>query len=200
MGAIANLCPRAMLLNRGQVILTGPSHEVISRYLSSIAGYCKGEVFLEESNSDVYFIRIAILDAHGQPTQTIPVTSPLVLLLEYDVKKRVSNLEVSFSLFDRNGSKVFYSGLSKSRNDAMPLQDHEPGHYVATVEIPAEFLAPGTYTITVGLHQPNVFLFDRRDHILQFSVVETGSSDYMYAGQDIGSILVQLNWTIERRD
>jgi lipopolysaccharide transport system ATP-binding protein len=199
MGAITNLCGRALLLDSGQILLVGHSEEVVSKYLSTISEYGKGEVlFEEELHSDAYFTRVAILDGYGRPTQVIPVTSSFQILFEYDVLGRISGLEVSFSLFDRNGAKIFYSGTSKSKS--IVGQDYEPGHYIAAATIPSEFLAPGVYTITAGLHQPNVCLFDRRDHVIQFRVVEAGSPDYRYHGQDIGSILVRLNWSIKRRE
>jgi hypothetical protein len=66
--------------------------------------------------------------------------------------------------------------------------------------IPNCFLAPGKYSIWVGLHRPNVQWFDQRTNVIQFSVIETGSSDYKYAGRDIGYILVDFDWEIERKE
>ncbi|MCX8125371.1 MAG: Wzt carbohydrate-binding domain-containing protein, partial [Spirochaetes bacterium] len=200
MGAVTNLCSWALLLNNGQILQTGLPEEVVSIYFDCMAGRSKGEVLLTASPSEAYFTRIAILNHHNQPMQAIPVASDFVVLLEYNVERQISALEVSFSLFNSNGSKVFYSALSKSRNRDSSVQNHEPGHYVAKVNIPGEFIAPGTYFLTVGLHQPNVRLFDRRDHVIEFRVVETGFSDYRYADQNIGSILVQFDWIVEHKN
>jgi len=198
MGAIASLCSWSILLNAGRVLSTGLPDAVVSQYLRSVVGTSGGEAKLEKTVSDAYFVRIAILDNSYQPTQSVQVTSSFKMRFEYQVVKPIAALEVSFSLFDRHGSKVFYSGLSKDEK-ARSL-DFEPGHYVADVDVPANFLAPGMYSVSSGLHQPNTRLFDRRDHVIGFSVLENGSSDYRYSGQDIGSILVQFDWTVERRD
>jgi lipopolysaccharide transport system ATP-binding protein len=198
MGAITNLCHRGLLLDVGKVVTTGSPKEVVSQYLNSVVGCSGSEIELTKILSDAYFVRIAILDADDQPTQNVQVTSSFKIRLEYQVIKPIADLEVDFTLFDRHNSKLFYSGSSKDKK--VKSLDHGVGHYVADVEVPANFLAPGMYSITAGLHRPNIQLYDRRDHVIGFSVLETGSVDYRYAGQDIGSILVNFDWIIERSD
>jgi hypothetical protein len=55
-------------------------------------------------------------------------------------------------------------------------------------------MAPGLYTITILLYQANIYSFDTRDKVIGFSVIDSGSKEYLYAGQDIGSILVDFEW------
>ncbi len=196
MGAIANLCHNALLLNDGQITHTGPSAEVISQYLDMITERDSGEVLLVRTPNDAYFTRVAILEATGQITQSIEVMSDFKIHFEYEIMRPIAGLEVSFSLFDRYGSIIFYTGLSKSKT--VRNLDHEPGHYIVEVHIPKNFLAPGIYSIAIALHQPNIRFFDQRDHVIGFSVVETGSEDYKYAGQGLGSILVQFDWTVQK--
>src|SRR5574341_787037 len=198
MGAITQLCQRALLLDGGRVVFSSSSAEVVSRYLGLVMQDGRGQVMLEKISSDAYFRKIAVLDRKGQPTQTLEVTSGFTIQFDYDVLIPIAGLEVSYSLFDRHGSKIFYSGLSKSKT--LLNQDHEPGGYIAKVYVPPQFLAPGTYTITAGLHQPGIRLFDRRDNAIGFVVTETGSEDYRYIGKDIGSILVNFDWIVERNE
>ena len=101
---------------------------------------------------------------------------------------------MAFQLYDRNGSRVFYSGTSQSRTET--TTKYEAGSYVAEVTMPPKFLAPGTYTITAILHQPNVAFFDKQDGVIGFSIIESGSAHYKYANQDVGSILVDFDWTV----
>jgi len=192
MGAITNLCPQAFLLNSGKILLSGKSSEVVCRYLNLITTDEGAEVILAKIPSDAFFYKISVVTADGKATRFVEVTADFRIRFEYEVSRALDQLEASFGLFDRNGSKVFYSGNSKSktRNNL----NHKPGYHIAEARIPANFLAPGMYTITAGLHQPNVHLFDRREHVVGFTVVETGSADYKYSGQDLGAILVQLDW------
>ena len=147
---------------------------------------------LEKIASPAYFTKIAILDSNGEPTTTVDLTSKFKIYFEYDVLRPIVGLDLAFSLFDKHGSHIFYSSLSKSPN---PINlDHQPGQYVAEVDFPPNFMAPGLYTITSLLYQANIYSFDTRDKVIGFSVIDSGSKEYLYAGQDIGSILVDFEW------
>lgn len=196
MGAITNLCQSSIFLNNGQIIFTGSASEVVSKYLDSVTERGGGEVLLKKTFSPACFNKIAILDSNNDPTETVDLASGFKVYFEYDVLRPIVGLEVSFSLFDKHGSFIFYSGISKSPN--FINRDHKPGHYIAEAYIPPNFLAPGIYTLTIGLDQPNIDLFDLRDNVIGFSVVDSGSREYLYAGQEIGSILVNFEWRTKR--
>lgn len=195
MGAITNLCESSIFLDSGQIIFTGSASEVVSKYLDYVTERGGGEVFLEKTSSPAYFTKIAILDSNDDPTETVDLTSGFKIYLEYDVLQPITGLEVSFSLFDKHDSFIFYSGISKSPNFINP--DHQPGHYVAEVNVPKNFIAPGLYTITISLEQPNIYLFDIRENVIGFSVIDSGSKEYLYSGQDIGAVLVDFEWQVE---
>jgi len=195
MGAITNLCQSSIFLDSGQIIFTGSASEVVSKYLDSVTERGGGKVLLKKTFSPAFFKKIAILNCNDKPTETVELTSGFKIYLEYDVLRPIIGLEVSFSLFDKHGSLIFYSGISKSPNPINP--DHKPGHYVAEVNVPKNFIAPGLYTITISLEQPNIYLFDIRDNVIGFSVIDTGSKEYLYSGQDIGAVLVNFEWQVE---
>lgn len=78
--------------------------------------------------------------------------------------------------------------------------DHAAGTYVAEAEIPALFLAPGTFTIRCGLHQPNLRIFDVKEDVIRIDIVENGSHVYAFSGADVGSVLTRFEWTRTRVD
>lgn len=198
MGAITNLCSSSIFLDNGQLIFIGSSKEGVSKYLGSVTERVSGEVILEKISSPAYFTKIGILDSNNGPTETVDLTSRFKIYFEYDVLRPVVGLEVSFSLYDQHNCHIFYSSTFKSPNLINP--DHQPGHYVAQVDFPSNFMAPGTYTITGVLAQPNIYLFDLREQSIGFSVVDSGSKEYLYAGQDIGAILVDFDWKVQKTE
>jgi lipopolysaccharide transport system ATP-binding protein len=196
MAAITNLCRSAIFLDKGQIIFTSSAGEVVSKYLNSVTEHSGGEVLLSKISSPAYFTKVAILDEHNQPTETVDLTVGFKVYFEYEIEQTIAGLDLTFSLFDKNGSRIFYSGISKSKNHLNI--EHQPGHYIAEVKIPANFIAPGIYTITTSLEQPNIYLFDNRENVIGFSVVDSGSQEYLYAGVDIGSILVNFEWNSQK--
>jgi lipopolysaccharide transport system ATP-binding protein len=192
MGAVTALCPTSIWLAEGHVVEIGRSADLVSRYFSYHADSC-GSVTFEPKDSTAYFTRISILDEHAEPTNTLQVESPFIVRLEYVSRDVVAGLEVSFSVWNQHGAKVFYCARSLSEGNV-----NDPGVYRSNVKIPGMFLAPGSYTITAGLHIPNVAMFDYLDHRIAFRMEETGSPFYSYLGSDIGSVLVDFPWQTER--
>ncbi|HEY9637603.1 MAG TPA: ABC transporter ATP-binding protein [Coleofasciculaceae cyanobacterium] len=191
-GAITNLCNSSIFLDKGQILFRGSASEGVSKYLSSVTDRERGEVFLEKISSPAYFTKISVIDSNEQPTATVDLTSNFKIYFEYDVLRPIAGLDLAFSLFDKHGSHIFYSSISKSPN--LINLDHQPGHYIAEVDFPANFMAPGIYTITSLLYQANIYSFDTRDKVIGFSVIDSGSREYIYAGHDLGSILVEFEW------
>lgn len=196
LGAISNLCKRAILLDMGRIMVTASAKETILQYLHSVVDVGSGEVELDKISSEAYFTKISTLDSRGHPTAYLPLTEDFKIRFEFDVFIEIKGLEVSFSLYNENGTKLFYSGASKS--DFVQSLDFSPGRYVAEATIPAIFLVPGMYTIRAGLHQPNFRMFDQRSNVLRFNIIETGSQDYRYNNHNIGSILVQFKWRVRQ--
>jgi lipopolysaccharide transport system ATP-binding protein len=197
MGAITNLCSSSIFLDRGQIIFIGLANEGVSKYLSSVTERDGGELLLDKSASAAYFTKIAILDSNDQPTKTVDLTAGFKAYFEYEVLQPIAGLDLAFSLYDKHGSHIFYSSLSKSPN---PInQDHRPDHYIAEVYFPPNFMAPGIYTIKSVLYQGNIDLFDHRDNTIGFTVIDSGSREYLYEGQDLGSILVNFEWKIQKK-
>jgi lipopolysaccharide transport system ATP-binding protein len=198
LGAISNLCKSAILLDMGRIMTIASAKGAISQYLHSIVDMGSGEVELDKTSSEAYFTKISTLDSKGHPTAYLPLTEDFKIRFEFDVLREIKGLEVSFSLYDENGTKLFYSGASKS--DFVQCLDFFPGRYIAEATIPAIFLVPGMYTIRAGLHQPNFRMFDQRSNVLRFNIIETGSQDYRYNNKNIGSILVQFKWMVKQCD
>lgn len=198
MGAINSLCLRAILLEQGRIVLNGESSAVIEHYLESNSDTEKdGEITFPESESDAYFNRVAVVDVARGVTSIVDVRKPFYVLLEYTLKRPISDLEVSFSVFNSTGTKVFACLKSADRNDA---RLDKPGKYQSMIEIPAFFLAPGFYTVTIGLHQANVRFLDTHRHVIKFRVVETGSHVQRFSGDDMGVVLVDFPWQTTRQD
>ena len=69
--------------------------------------------------------------------------------------------------------------------------------YLAKIQIPARFLAPGTYLISAGLHRPNVTIYDKVNDLTTFTVVADNPDHYRFGNSDIGVVTVDLEWTVE---
>jgi lipopolysaccharide transport system ATP-binding protein len=194
MGAVQSLCPRSLLLSNGRLEAFGDSSEIIGKYLMP-ADNSTGRVTLSPAASDAYYTAIALLNEDGDPTTRFDVTRSLTIEFRYRIKREIPALTVSFSLFNRQGMKVFYCPQARTpeREAGYP-----PGEYCARVTIPRKFLAPGQYYITAAMYIANAQMFDLRERVAHFEIAETGSPHYAFAGLDNGCVLVDFAWTVQQ--
>jgi len=83
----------------------------------------------------------------GRPTDR-PVTGrPVVVSVEYTVKKTSYGLRPWVQLYDAGGTPIFHS-FAHSERDLLPPA--HPGRYRATATIPADLLAPIVYQLQVS--------------------------------------------------
>ncbi len=69
---------------------------------------------------------------------------------------------------------------------------------MAKVMIPGNFLAPGYYTINAGIHCSNIQIFDYKQHVIRFRIIESESGYSAFEGRDNGSVLVDFPWEVHR--
>jgi len=191
MGAITSLTRKTIHLDGGRVKAIGNSDDVVAAYLHAATDGAGAQVSLEAGQGEAFFTGIESLNAAGVPATSLPVTEPFLLRFHYTVTRPLSGLELSFTVLSRFGHRVFSSCMSHDPNTRM---DHGPGTYVAEAEVPALFLAPGTFTIRCGLHQPNLRILDVKDDVIRLDIVENGSNVYIYNSDDVGSVLTQFEW------
>jgi len=148
MQAITRLCPRTILLNDGQVLGDGPSHEMVNMYLKSEGGPKAEKVWpdlFQAPGDDV--IRLCALRARavdGRVTGVVNISQPVNIELEYEVLQSGHEFEVYFHLINGEGIQVFQS----IENDPSWRKKSRPiGRYVSKAWIPGDLLAEGMYVI-----------------------------------------------------
>jgi len=98
--AVTELCERAILLDHGKIVVSGPTETVVQRYLSSSLGKAGGE------GRDVYISEVAVRGAMGQQ---LKFESGQTAWVDVEVQARNSadNLAISVWLTDESGHTVF---------------------------------------------------------------------------------------------
>ena len=64
--------------------------------------------------------------------------------------------------------------------------------------IAPRLLVPDRYNIAIGIHRPNIEVYDVQERALGFNIEEVGSNMSRYQGERYGVILVNFPW--KRRD
>jgi lipopolysaccharide transport system ATP-binding protein len=195
MGAITQLCERAIWLENGRIKLTGPSTEVVAAYLSSGT---EGQTIWRPSSAppdgaEVYIKSARLLSADNQPTTTVNFDGQLGIEIAYKVLDPVRNLFIAYRMIDGLGNIIFES----MDTDSTGLKGHvrEPGDYLSTCKIPGGLLKPGHYQLSLVSFIERVKIIELYENVLAFDVSTVG---YDLSDKRLGAITPVLEWEVNR--
>lgn len=183
MGQIKALCEKTIVLNKGKIIFNGDINEGVSVYYNKDGN--QHEIYQAAFRPEKTMMIVKAFTA-GKDKQTrkiflhnegehlqltvqhtsIPPDAKLGISVSDGLERKVFTKEVSFSQIAKSGSD----------------------HTDVTFTIPGNFLVPGIYKFNVGLHIPNMHMFDYQEGICEFSIMDNGSEFAQYANTDYGCV------------
>ena len=198
MGAVSNLCQKAILLSSGQLAFYGDVNECVNTYLTGfekIEGLDTVERQIEQLPPDRQFhLRSLSLCQGGQPGSEFLSHIPIDVKIEYDILDDIEYLRIGFDLFASDGTVVF-----RSFDDDDPIEGsrfRQQGYYKSVAIIPEDFLAIGVYTLdlAVGIHKVRWII--NGEIKVSFQVIQTVGVNSHYADERPGVIMPLLRWEI----
>jgi lipopolysaccharide transport system ATP-binding protein len=195
MGAVNRLCNRAIHLANGRLVDEGSPEEVIAKYLgdSSLESSWSGAdpaLDMGSGKSDV-IQSIRVLDRESSATAIVPFEEEALVEIAYSLKESVRNMVVALTVLNDRGEVAFVSWDTDSTDLAGAVR--EAGPHVSTCTIPARFLKPGRYLLSVVAHVPNVQILERRIRAVAFDVSPVG---YPFKLSREGSVTPTLHWAV----
>lgn len=193
MAAIQRLCDRAILLDGGCIVASGETADVVSHYLEQGASTSLAWTRSSPPPTAAYFQRVYVSGDNGEELEYVTTDSSLRVSMEFVVKHRARNLQLSVGLLDDNGDQIFGS----SPQDSGLASPTEAGEYRASISLPAEILLPKTYGVRVALWEPGVGGIDIVDP-LRFTAQETASRGNNAPGGRPGHLAIHCDWMMDR--
>jgi lipopolysaccharide transport system ATP-binding protein len=149
---VADLCQRALLLEKGRVLMLGETHAVINRYLNSNMLHGGGT-----PEKDVYISKVDILGEKGSATL---FESGEKITIHTQVISRVKhqNLSVVIYIKDSNYYEIFNTSTERLENKTFSPGEGEVWDCTFRISL---HLTEGSYGLGVILYQYNIQkLFD----------------------------------------
>lgn len=197
MGAVTDLCDRAILLEGGQVTMDDGPAEVVSHYLTSggeTSAVWRRPESGEDEPAEAAVRSVRILSEDGLPEAVIPFDRSFDVEIEYEIREPTRDLVIVAGLWSYRG---FLWQSWDTDTTGLRGKVREPGSYVSRCRVPAGLVRPGRYSVTVVAHVPNVEVVDSWHHLLTFDVSQVG---FRFESDRAGSITPVLEWEVTRQD
>jgi lipopolysaccharide transport system ATP-binding protein len=196
MGAIAQFCRKTLLIHRGELVQIGETSAVVQEYMTS--GHdVNMQIELEPNRkmeSAYVLVRALVIKSNGSSNGNVSVTEGFSITLDILARRIVAGTDLTIRINNQVGVPIFSASVSQKINLSKAFKI---GKNRFSLHIPSHFLSPGIYTVSLGIHQPFIELFDKLDDFLTFEISETGSNRWAFKGRNYGVVLVDFPWTIE---
>jgi lipopolysaccharide transport system ATP-binding protein len=188
MTAIETLCNRVLWLEDGEVVEKEKTERVVFDYVHTENTVVTEKVWDDPStapgNDKIKLHSAKVYPLSQQNSDEIDVVSPIELEFEFWNYQSMATLNFTVHLFTVYGVHVFSaaSGFSRRRR----------GLVRETIQVPADFLNEGIYTVMVQAGQGGPSPLHREPEVLVFEVVDRGS--HYWTGKWPGVTRPRLEW------
>ncbi len=195
MGSVAQLCQRSLLLDKGSLIMEGPSPAVIEHYIShgkeKHASYTADAAAVQRE----IFVRSAtVTDDAGRECDAFRHDEAMTVRAECGVNHLLRGTELRMVIRDRRGITVFTADAELGS-----LSD-KTENFAAEFGIPANFLRPNSYSVTLALFVPHQHIFELLEDVAFFSVFDGGTKYAQSEGMDYGVVFSPCTTSVRQID
>jgi lipopolysaccharide transport system ATP-binding protein len=192
MGAIAQFCNRAFLLDKGMISQSGTVAHVVNHYMNMSANNMEGfKADATSSHKDIAITSAQTYDAEGNSAVTFSHNQEIFIVMICKVNRWISGAEIRVAVRDSKRN-VFTTDM-----ELVTQNGNIPDELRATVVIPAGVLRPEQYYFKLATYLPNQAIFDLVDDALSITVIDGGSKYAVSEGLDYGCVFVDCKWVID---
>jgi lipopolysaccharide transport system ATP-binding protein len=190
MAAVKSLCSRSLVLENGEVAFDGTTNDAIDFYLQSnqYEGYISNYTNINLNGSG--FVQLDLLDKNNNNRTEYGFDESVNIKIKVKVNEDHLDSFIGIKVIDGSEVIIFTTQIQLSSFIS------QVGTYEFIINLPSEFLIPNNFTLSFGMHIPNVLMIDYHECGLSFEIVETGSDFHIYKGKDFGCVFVNCDWTL----
>jgi lipopolysaccharide transport system ATP-binding protein len=204
MSAILRLTHEAIVLNKGKMLMRGPTQEAVDFYLSSGQAQAGERAWdadeVPAASAPFRPISLKVKDRRGQVVDTVRSIEPVTIEFEYCLDSALTGLRVGFYLSTMRGEYVF---TSFDTDEPEMFEKHgarKAGRYVSRCVIPADVFNEGRYGLGVNASSFGVQRYFMDENALAFNVDISGAPGTHWPEPRVGPLRPRLEWKIEKLD
>ncbi len=198
--AINQLCNRCLLLDRGRLLLEGPTDSVVAKYVqvNEMVRLAEKDYPPPAPGKPAGIRRVAVTDLQGNVAQQVEMAKEFVVHVHYQLVERIVGLTVGVQLIAEEGNQTVISLTDAELNLAL-LEERLPGMYRASVKIPASLLNSGPYQVRIGV-STRYAIFDVSEELSINVFDNVGIVQPLGWERKNAMLSLQLPWEVARVD
>jgi lipopolysaccharide transport system ATP-binding protein len=202
MQAITRLCKRVILLEKGSVLLDGPSNEVVGSYLNDGQSPIASREWpnsMDVPGGDVArLLAVRVKTEDGRIATDVDIRQPVIIEMEYEVIKGGYILLPHFLFTNSEGVTMF---VTVDQDPLWRGRGRPKGRYISAAWVPGNFLSEGMVFVTASnvTLDPSIPQFSARDAVA-FQVIDGldgNSARGDWAGDLAGIVRPLLKWSTQ---
>jgi lipopolysaccharide transport system ATP-binding protein len=200
MNTVNRICPRAILLQKGQIIADGASDEVTRAYLQAdqdtMSNRSWPDLATAPGNHVARLRSVRVHDEEYEPIEVVDIRRPTAVEMTYEVLRDGFVLVPNIHFYNEEGICVF---IAHDYYDTRWVRRPRPtGVYTSTMWIPGSFLAEGMLIVSTAVttHDPEIIHAYEKD-VVAFQVIDSHEGDSVrgdYVGTYPGVVRPQFRW------
>lgn len=199
MRSIADLCSRVIWIDSGQVRCNGQSNDIVNEYLSAgissvIGSWRRDSLTHTDPFSDVNLLRASVWQEENKPAAVVTSDALFHINIVYEVSRPVTDCAIVLRIINMSGTNIFTSWDADTGFERSNFRN--PGIYCSTCTVPAHFLKPGRYSVTMAAHIYRVKVFDLKEKVFSFDVSHVGCR---FNDEREGVVQPLLKWDVSRQ-
>jgi len=202
MSAIFRLTTEAIVLNKGKLIMRGPTQDAVDFYLSSGQAQAGERTWdadeVPAASAPFRPISLKVKDGRGKVVDTIRSTEPVTLEFEYQLSSEVTGLRIGIYLSTMRGEYVLTSFDTDEPRMFEKFSARKTGRYVSRAVLPADIFNEGRYSVGVNASSFGVRRYFMDENALAFNVDISGAPGTQWPEMRVGPIRPRLEWKIEK--
>lgn len=192
MAAITQLSNICVLLKNGMISSVGDTEKIISNYLDLENKVSFINFDFNKNKIENRFISLGMIDLVGNKREEYKFCEEIRIRIKLQTVQDNKTLELAMRLVDSFDRPIF-TIHEQLRNHINLIN---PTLFYFDIIIPSNFLTPGKFSWVFCINNPGVSLFDLQQHILPFSILETGTKFQNYKSSDYGCVFPK--YTIQK--
>ena len=201
MSAILRLTQESIVLDRGQIVMRGPTVNAVDYYMSSGLSKTGERLWGADEIPAGAFpfkpVALRVRDSGERIGDIVRSAEAFSIEIEYVLKEPIQGLRVGIYLMSMRGEYVFTSFDTDDPDKYNQYAIRQPGRYLSRCTIPSDVLNEGRYVLGINASSYRVKRYFQDERALTFTVDAVGAPGKQWPESRLGFIRPRLDWRID---